>query len=63
MPTMRRIFAITLLLGTIQLGLYASALAQESPSGDRAADISKQTPEKFETIHNDFYWVDQNGAS
>ena len=62
MPTMRRIFAITLLLGTIQLGLYASALAQESPSGDRAADISKQTPEKFETIHNDFYWVDQNGA-
>src|SRR4029079_12109256 len=62
MPTNRRMLAVALLLGAMSLGFRTSALAQESSSGINAADSVKTTPEKFETIHNDFYWVDQNGA-
>jgi type VI protein secretion system component Hcp len=51
---------LPLLLATTLVGHQSSARAEDAPSGSTVAGAST-LPDKYVTIHNDFYWVDQAG--
>jgi type VI protein secretion system component Hcp len=51
---------LALLLVATLVGPQSSARAEDAASGGSTA--SGKVPDKYVTIHNDFYWVDQNGA-
>ena len=46
----------------IQVFFQTGTQAQTAEDGTGSTAIADRSPRKYETIHNDFYWVDQNGA-
>src|SRR5262245_51826361 len=59
--TGRRKFSLTLMLAAALVICYPNGSWPAAPDSD-GATTRPESREKFQTIHNDFYWVDQNGA-
>ena len=59
--TGRRKFSLTLMLAAALVICYPNGSWPAAPDSD-GATARPESREKFQTIHNDFYWVDQNGA-
>src|SRR6516225_6109154 len=61
----RRSFSLALSIGLTVLMLHLhqrTAIADVAPSAPESTTGADKSPDRFITIHNDFYWVDQNGA-
>jgi hypothetical protein len=59
----RRTFLIALFIGmSMLLRQFACADEKSPPSTASSTESAPKPPDKYVTIHNDFYWVDQNGS-
>src|SRR5262249_42508642 len=56
-----RAFQLALLVGMLLACEQASADDVKPQSGSGTTDSAEKPSEGFATIHNDFFWVDQNG--
>ena len=54
--------SMSLLLGMAMLACFHANAGADAAGRHGPAASAKKLPDEYATIHNDFYWVDQNGA-